>query len=377
MPIPAEVSLADQFRLFAVSCERDGAVTYATICRGIAEDEDLLHLTNQAPEVQRRPNILLAAVHFLLLSGADHPVADHYDSVWSWRELPVPTPVHGVVEDFHSFCLAHQAALLDLVSHRSTQTNEVGRCTALLPGLAHIAATYPPGQAFALLDLGTSAGLNLLFDRYGYRYTARMTDHTLTAGPADSPVQLDCVVRSELSALPALTTPTVTHRAGLDLSPIDPTSDDEALWLLACLWPDQLPRFNRLKGALSIARAGPDRPQLHQGDVVDDLERVAETLPSDRPLVIFHSWMAAYLTEQRQIELVQAVQHLGRRRPVHHLYAESPFETTGLPTPPSPVAREVDIATALVHLPPAEAPQRLADLHSHGRWLQWWGSTAT
>ena len=52
-----------------------------------------------------------------------------------------------------------------------------------------------------------------------------------------------------------------------------------------------------------------------KGFVAPGFERVAETLPSDRPLVIFHSWMAAYLTEQRQIELVQAVQHLGRRRP--------------------------------------------------------------
>jgi hypothetical protein len=372
VPIPAEVSLADQFRYFARSCERDGAVTYAAICRGIAEDDDLLDLTDQAPASQRRPNILLAAVHYLLLGGAEHDLADHYDSVWSWRGLRVPTPAHGVVEDFHSFCLSHQAAVLELVSHRSTQTNEVGRCTALLPGLAHIADAYPPGQPLALLDLGTSAGLNLLFDRYGYRYTSATTDDTTTAGPADSPVQLDCVVRGPLAELPPLVPPPVTDRAGLDLSPIDPTSDDEALWLLACLWPDQLPRFNRLKGALAVARAMPEPPPLHRGDLVDDLEQVASTLPPDRPLVVFHSWVAAYLSEQRQAELVAAVRHLGRSRTVHHLYAESPFETTALPTPPSPEPRDPDIVTALVHLPPDGAPQRLADLHPHGRWLQWW-----
>ncbi|HEY2215626.1 MAG TPA: DUF2332 domain-containing protein [Acidimicrobiales bacterium] len=372
MPVPAEVSLADQFRFFAESCERDGATTYATICRGVADDETLLQLTGQAPEAQRRPNILLAAVHFLLLHGASDPLADHYDSVWSWRHEPMPAPSHGVVEDFHAFCVNHQSELLDLVSRRRTQTNEVGRCTALLPGLAEIAGAYPDGQPFSLLDLGTSAGLNLLFDRYGYQYRQQHDQATITAGLADSPVQLDCVVRNDLATLPSLATPVVTHRAGLDLSPINPRSDDEALWLLACLWPDQLPRFNRLKGALAVAQSLPDPPVLHRGDLVDDLERVADTLPSDRPLVIFHSWVAAYLTEQRQAELVTAVTDLNRFRPVHYLYAESPIETTGLPTPPSPQPRDVDHATALVHIPPAGAPQRLADLHPHGRWLQWW-----
>jgi hypothetical protein len=372
MPVPVEISLADRFRFFADSCERDGATTYAAVCRGVADDETLLQLTSQAPEAQRRPNILLAAVHFLLLQGASEPLADHYDSVWSWRHQPMPAPAHGVVEDFHTFCLDHQSELLDLVLHRNTQTNEVGRCTALLPGLAVVAAAYPEGQPFSLLDLGTSAGLNLLFDRYGYQYRQQDGEVTISAGLAASPVQLDCVVRSDLAALPSLATPLVAQRAGLDLSPINPRSDDEALWLLACLWPDQLPRFNRLKGALEVSRSMPDRSVLHQGDLVNDLERVVDTLPSDQPLVVFHSWAAAYLTEQRQAELVLAVTDLNRSRPVHYLYAESPVETTGLPTPPSPQPRDVDQATALVHIAPGEAPARLADLHPHGRWLQWW-----
>ena len=58
---------------------------------------------------------------------------------------------------------------------------------------------------------------------------------------------------------------------------------------------------------------------------------------------------------------------------MHHLYCESPFETPGLPTPPSPVLREgPDLATVLVHIGPAEAPVRLADTHPHGYWIRWW-----
>ena len=111
--------------------------------------------------------------------------------------------------------------------------------------------------------------------------------------------------------------------------------------------------------------------------MVTDLPRIAATIPDDGPLVVFHSWVAAYLDEEQQRTLAEEVRALGASRPVHHLYCESPFETPGLPTPPSPVAREgPDLATALVHLGPGGAPPaRLADTHPHGYWIRWWPAT--
>ena len=100
-----------------------------------------------------------------------------------------------------------------------------------------------------------------------------------------------------------------------------------SLWLLACLWPDNLPRFARLRAALEVARTTAERPRLVRGDVVDDLASVAATMTSGAPLVVFHSWVAAYLTEARQRELVDAVRALGDTRPVHYLYAEASFDT--------------------------------------------------
>ena len=92
------------------------------------------------------------------------------------------------------------------------------------------------------------------------------------------------------------------------------------------------------------------------------------------PLVVFHSWVAAYLSEEEQRALAEQVAALGGARRVHYLYCESPFETPGLPTPPSPVPREgPDLATALVHVGPGGAPAvRLADTHPHGYWIRWW-----
>ena len=380
------MTLADHFRAFAESSARDGAVTYGTICRGAADDPELLDLVARAPVTQQRPNLLLAAVHFLLLGGTPHPLATHYDTVAAYLGTDPVAPVGHLRLEFKDFCMTHRDELLELIATGSTQTNEVGRCTALLPALSLIAAGYDRGQPLGLLDLGTSAGLNLLFDRYAYTYRRRDgegdhrdSDHaTLEAGDQSSAVRLECSVRGGLSSLPSLEVPSATSRAGLDRAPIDHRNEAGARWLLACMWPDHLPRFARVGAALEIARADPHPPVLHTGDMVDDVGAVAETVAPGQPLVVFHSWVAAYLTETRQRELVDAVRRLSTSRPVHYLYAESPVDTRGLPTPPSPEPGPTsDVATVLVHVPPGGEAIRLADMHHHGRSLRWWPSPST
>jgi hypothetical protein len=368
-----EQPLADHFRAFAATVERDGGTTYPAICRAVAADDEVLSLLDGAPMSQRRPLLLLAAVHFLLLCGVEHPLAAHYDTVADVRGTPYD-PLGDAAGAFADFCNAHRAALEELIATRTTQTNEVGRCTALLPGLCFIAAQYGWNEPLSLLDLGTSAGLNLLFDDYAYTYRAAEGDATLAAGVAGSAVALECTARDDLEQLPELRLPRIATRVGLDLSPLDPFSDDAARWLLACQWPDNPVRFGRLRAALANVRAAASPPRLERGDMVTDLPRIAATVPGDGPLVLFHSWVAAYLDEAQQRTLANAIRTLGASRHVHHLYCESPFETPGLPTPPPPVPREgPDLATALVHIGPDGAPAvRLADTHPHGYWIRWW-----
>jgi hypothetical protein len=275
-----------------------------------------------------------------------------------------------------AFCEEHRRELERVIAARTTQTNEVGRCSALLPGLCHIASRYDPDVPISLLDLGTSAGLNLLFDDYSYTYRSATEDAVRIAGTVGSAVSIECSARDDLSALPELRMPTMGERVGLDLSPLDPFSDDAVLWLLACQWPDNPTRFGRLRGALANVRGSENPPRLEQGDMVTDLPRVAASIAGTTPLVVFHSWVAAYLDESQQRTLAAEVNALGAARPVHHLYCETPFETPGLPTPPSPVSREgPDLATALVHIGPNGEPQRLADTHPHGYWIRWWSTT--
>lgn len=371
-----ELPLTDHFRGLAATVERDGGVIYPAICRGVADDARVLSLLDDTPLPQRRPLLLLAAVHFLLLSGMDHPLAAYYDTVADVRGRRFDPPTGDVVAVFTTFCEEHRLDLEQVIAHRTTQTNEVGRCTALLPGLCHIASHYDRNVPLSLLDLGTSAGLNLLFDDYAYTYRSAADGGVLTAGPVGSAVSIECSARDDLRSLPELRLPTMGERVGLDLSPLDPMSDDAVLWLLACQWPDNPTRFDRLRGALANVRASDNPPRLERGDMVTDLPRVAASIAGTNPLVVFHSWVAAYLDEGQQRTLAAEVRALGQARPVHHLYCETPSETPGLPTPPSPVPREgPDLATALVHIGPDSDAERLADTHPHGYWIRWWPPT--
>jgi hypothetical protein len=376
-----DIAMADHFRAFADVVERDGGPTYATITRGVADDPEVLALLDVAPAQQQRPLLLLAAVHFLLLSGDDHPLRAFYDTVAAVRgsdHYERSSPDADVARVFAAFCAERRSQLEELIATRTTQTNEIGRCNALLPGLCRVAEMHGRGTALSLLDLGTSAGLNLLFDDYSFTYRTP-EGISRVAGPESSEVRLHCTVRGGLDTLPDLDVPVMVERVGLDISPVDPSSDDEARWLLACQWPDNPERFGRLRAALVNARATSRAARLEQGDMVTDLADVAATVSGQEPLVVFHSWVAAYLDEDRQRALAAAVRSLDGLggRPVHHLYFEAAYETPGLPTPPrgEPGGRG-DVATALVLVPAGGGETvRLADAHPHGRWLQWWPAT--
>jgi hypothetical protein len=368
-------ALASQVRRFAVGAGADGARRYERICTGIASDEELLSLIAGAPPDQRRPNILLAAVHYLLLSGADEPLARHYPTVAAWRGVPfdVRHEPADPFPSFASFCRRHREPIATLIATRATQTNEVGRCAALLPAFAAVATLAR--RPLAIVDLGASAGLNLLFDRYAYDY-----GDAGRAGAEGSPVRLRCELRS--GSFPVGHMPEVVWRLGVDRRLVDLHDEDGVLWLLACQWPDHLDRFVTMRAAVDLARTGDGAPVVMQGDVVSDLGRAVAGAPGDDQahLCVFHSWVAAYLDPAGQAALVGAVREVAMTRPVSWVFAEMPYEVPKLPVPPAD-AGKVRGATALVLVSagpenPAPPAVRLGDMHSHGRWLHWYGDGA-
>ena len=208
----------------------------------------------QAPHSQRRPVLLFAATHDLLLApGAPrHPLARFYRSVVDeadWRD-----DVEHAMPLFVDFCRVHRDALATLLAQRTTQTNEVGRCAGLRLALSTLARDRP----VALIDIGCSAGLNLLVDRYRYAYR-RPDGSTDVTGPDSEVVLSSTITKGEWPLPRDLALPPIVQRLGVDRAPLDVRDARDARWLRACVWPSDVERHRRLDAAMAMARATPRR----------------------------------------------------------------------------------------------------------------------
>jgi hypothetical protein len=287
-------ALAAVFERFAAFECAGHSRLYERLARGVAAEPELLALAALARPGQPVPNLLLAAVHHLLLGGAPGNLAGYYPSVGGDAEGdPVPA--------FRAFCRAHRPAIAHLLATRRVQTNEVRRSACLLPGFAR-AAELAGGRPLAVVEVGAAAGLNLRWDRYRYDYGSAGT-----WGDLDAPLLITCDARGTRPLLPA-STPAVDWRVGIDLDPIDVRDPDAAGWLRALLWPDQPDRAALLERAIAAARADP--PRLLGGDALDLLPGVLAEAPPGAALCVVHTFVLNQLTlegRQRFAELTAAV----------------------------------------------------------------------
>ncbi|MDQ1206144.1 DUF2332 domain-containing protein [Microbacterium sp. SORGH_AS_0862] len=206
--------------------------------------------------------------------------------------------------EWGAWVLAHADALVAESAARSVQTNEPGRCAALLPALSRIQGPV------ALLEVGASAGLCLYPDRYSYRYVsesgrARRLDPI--AGPA--PVVLSCDWSGQEAELRI---PTVVWRAGIDLHPLDVRSAEDRRWLTGLVWPGESGRRERIDAALDVAAEEP--PILHAADaaapgVIAELARAA---PPDATLVVTTPGVLAHVPWDGRRRIIDAARASGR-----------------------------------------------------------------
>lgn len=334
------------------------APLYAELSAGIAAEPALAGLLMAAPVVQRQPVLLFACVHWLVLTHPDEALGAYYPNVAARRG--VERPAGPVVDAFRAFCADHGDELGTLLASRSTQTNEIGRTALFLPVFALIEREYGP---LAHLDVGASAGLNLLHPFYDFAYDP---GGELAGG---STVRVGCGTRGE-PPIPSRR-PEMSSAIGLDAAPLDVGDPEQARWLEACVWPDQVERFERLAAAVAIAvREGVD---VRRGDAVVDVGAlVAESGRKGHP-VVTTTWVLNYLTSQQRTDFVAALDAAGATQDLSWVYAENPTlcpELPGVPVrPPSPTD-----PTALVLVRWRDGRRdavHVADAHPHGRWLHW------
>ncbi|MEV6348398.1 DUF2332 domain-containing protein [Actinoplanes sp. NPDC051851] len=299
---------------FARREARGVSAAYERLATTVAGDDGLLALIGGLPAAKRQPNLLFGVVR--LLGG---PLDD---------------------AGFREFVLERWDEIAAQMRVRATQTNEIGRCAALLPVLAALP------QPLALIDVGASAGLNLFPDRYTYDYGGRNVGDS---GP---------VVACAATGLPVpRRLPEVVWRAGVDLNPLDVTDPDHVAWLDALIWPEHEHRRERLRAAIAIAQTDP--PRLVRGDALEAVAKLAARAPEGATPVVFHTSVVYQMPDPG------AFTRMMRTLPVHWISVESPalVPLPGMPAPPSDDYYNV---LALDGRP-------LAWVTGHGQRVDWFG----
>jgi hypothetical protein len=227
------------------------------------------------------------------------------------------------------------------------QTNEVGRSAVLMSGLLVVADRFE--QPVELLELGASAGLNLMLDRYGYDLGG------VRAGDSKSPLRLEPEWKG---AAPPDAPVVVARRRGVDLHPLDPRSDGDRL--LAYVWPDQARRLTQLEAALAIAAMNP--PQVDRGDAAGWLEaRLDEPQEAGVTRVVLHSIAFQYFPEETKARIAAAMAAAAAGATVASPLAWLRYEHD---------ARDDAITLRLMAWPGGEE-RLLARCHPHGSSIRW------
>lgn len=331
---------------------------YARLSAGIAEHPEVLALLDDAPEAQRRPVLLLAAIHDLVLRDPTQPLARWYPDLST--DPPAADPVPAVVQ----LCRERGEEVRRLCATRTTQTNEVGRCAYLLPALGLLAGEL--GE-LALVDMGCSAGLNLLVDRYRYDYGPL---GTLGPDGAHNAPLLSCGTRGAVPLPRSL--PRISARMGVDRAPVDVHDDEATRWLRACIWADQTDRMRRLDAAIEIARS--EHLELRVGDAVADVAATTAAAARRGHPVVMTSWVLTYVSGAERRAFVAELDELGCATDLSWVVAESPALTPELPVPPSPdpsVPDDRTVITLVTWRAGRRDVRRLGIAHPHGAWLHW------
>lgn len=278
---------------------------------------------------------LAGGLHDLVLRGLDAPLAAAYRAGDDAALIAAALGAMG----------RHEGRLLAFLAS-APQTNEVRRSVALIAAGQWLAARF--GLPMVLSELGASAGLNLIWDRYALAAGGSVY------GPEDAVLTLAPEWRG---ALPPVAVPQVVARAGVDLNPLDPEADLPRL--LAYLWADQPDRIYRTR--LAAAEAARLRPPLARGDAVDWLAGRLDAPMPGRLHLVFHTVAWQYFPADVQARGEALLQAAGARAtdaaPLAHLSMEAGGAGDG--------------AALTLRLWPGGQVLDLGRVDFHGRWVDW------
>lgn len=279
------------------------------------------------------------ALHGLHLSGAAPELAPIY--------ADEPADDVAIVGD----ALArHGDALLPWLDG-PPQTNEAGRSSNFIAAMLWLAGRGLPPR-FECLEIGSSAGINLMIDRYAYDLGG------VKVGPTDPAMRFAPEWRG---SPPPDREIEIVSLKGCDVAPLDLTDPAQALRLKAYIWPEHTVRFERLEAA--IAAAGVKKPDLIRMNAADFVEQQLSLPRSEGTTrLIMHSIVWQYVPKDQQQRITQAMEDWGGRATKDHALAWIALEGNR-----TLLSHGLEVR----YWPGGEQPALLAAAHAHGAWIEW------
>ncbi len=282
---------------------------YRHLSAEVAGDPYLVSLAAHTRDGQVPTFAFFGAVHALLLAGAEHPLAEYYPSL---RGAAALAP-DGAGAHLLDFARHNEGAIIDIVSTRLVQTNQVRRAVGLRLGLAAIAPQLGDRPAH-LLEIGASAGLLLRHAHYAYELGGSQS------GDLESSVHLKTEWRSaqpppDLDAIPVLASTT-----GMDLNPLDASTEADRRWLEALVWPEDREKAALLRDARDLAARVP--VEIMAGDAIDMCPAWSARIPEGEPRIVFHCATRMHVPVDRRADFDRAIDDIGRHGPLYRIAVE-------------------------------------------------------
>ena len=338
------------FEVQAQYCDANDAPITARLCRGIALAID---------KNSRFGGVILGWTGAPIADGLALRAVAGFHALWrDGRAQALDALFAGVVQETAqlgtTLCTIVHTHDAELTAWLDTppQTNEPGRSAGLMSGLLVLAARF--GLPFELLEIGSSAGLNLLIDRFAFDLGG------VRAGPAGSSV----LIRPDWRGPPPPAADVrIDSVRGVDIRPIDATAPGAERRLLAYIWADHRIRFDRVSRAIGMIREQP--VDLVQGDAAEWVEAaLGRPQAAGTMRVLMHSIVWQYLPADGQARIAAAMAAAGAKatddRPLGWVTLEAD--------------RTLNRHDLVVRSWPGDgAPVLLGHAHAHGFWVEWLG----
>lgn len=337
-----ELKLSQRFYNFAKNECKGSSELYEFLSVKVSQDNEILRMCATARSGQPIPNLLFGAIHYLLLKGKKHPLRAYYPS------LGLP---HKIIDDhtfdyFKDFCHVYQGEIIAIMKNKLVQTNEVRRCAYLYPIFSYIYSKVE--KPLSLIEIGTSAGLQLLWDKYSYTY-----GDGKVYGDKNSDVHITSEIKGKHTPAFSAEMPPVANRIGIDLHISDVSNSHDLLWLQSLIWPEHRERLTLLKSAASYLKD--HSIELIEGNGVVLLTDIVKTLPEDTVICIFHTHVANQMSRELKNTLFAKIKEIGNYRNVFHLYNNMWDE-------------QLHLDYFMNGMP---YNQTIGNTDGHGRWFEW------